>query len=74
MWGSGGCWDGGSGISEFDTHVSGHGGDEDDAASALGDHVSRSLPSGEEGPVNVDIIQTLDAVEGVADECSPRDQ
>ena len=48
------------------THVGTHGGDEDDGASALGDHVARRLARGEECAVDVDVIQTLYPIEGVA--------
>ena len=49
------------------THVRTHAGDQDDAAAALWDHVARRLTRGEECSVDVDVIQSLDAIEGVAE-------
>lgn len=60
------CWNDG-----VKTYAATHTRDEHDAAPALRDHVARSLARGEESPVDVDIIQTLDAVERVADEGGP---
>lgn len=56
------------------TYATTHTRDEDDAAASLRDHVACSLARGEESSVNVDIIQTLDAVERVTDESGPWDQ
>ena len=49
------------------THVGTHGCDEDDGASALGDHVARRLARGEEGAVDVDVVEALYPVERVVE-------
>ena len=49
------------------THVGTHGCDEDDGASALGDHVACGLAGGEECAVHVDVVETLYPVKGVVE-------
>ena len=53
-------------IGNAGSHVGAHAGNQDDAPSALRNHVARGLARSEERPMDVDIIQTLYPVEGVA--------
>ena len=48
------------------THVSRHTGNQYNASSALGDHMPGSFTRSEESTVNVDVVETLYPVEGVA--------
>ena len=48
------------------TDVGTHTGHQDDSATTLGDHVPGGFTSGEEGAVNVDVVQALYPVERVA--------
>ena len=54
------------------THVSRHTGNQYNASSALGDHMSGSFTRSEESTVNVDVVETLYPVEGVTVESNSK--